>query len=261
MKKLAVIATGWHYPLHFYQNISAQVLPEGWQMDLFCVSHREPSHSFHEKKMKPASVHPERYYLDQILYRFIITQHEFTKLGWQYLPFPNTIGDYECFNQWLSSQPWEEYNLFLITHDDNLILTTNWFSDIIHSAEANDWEILCNSEGAPRGWIRGSCEWFKPSIILKIGAHFDMSKVTLTREHETNSPESKFALNDWNNTIVPLMDFIQRNHIRVDYCSDWYRVSQYCIEGERGYISNTHEYNPKSEETGFNWVKNNYLYE
>ena len=42
MKKLAVIACGWHYPSQFYQKISEQKLPTDWNIELFVISHRHP---------------------------------------------------------------------------------------------------------------------------------------------------------------------------------------------------------------------------
>ena len=42
MKKLAVIASGWHYSSHFYEKISQQKKVEGWDIDLFVISHRHP---------------------------------------------------------------------------------------------------------------------------------------------------------------------------------------------------------------------------
>ena len=42
MKKLAVIASGWHYSSHFYEKIAQQNPVENWDIDLFVVSHRHP---------------------------------------------------------------------------------------------------------------------------------------------------------------------------------------------------------------------------
>ena len=38
MKKLAVVASGWHFPLHFYKKIAEQEIPAGWEVDFFCIS-------------------------------------------------------------------------------------------------------------------------------------------------------------------------------------------------------------------------------
>ena len=50
MKKLAVVVSGWHFPINFYQQIIQQTIPLGWEVDYFCVSHRDPSIAKEEKK-------------------------------------------------------------------------------------------------------------------------------------------------------------------------------------------------------------------
>ena len=42
MKKLSVIASGWHYSSHFYEKIAQQNKVDGWEIDLFVISHRHP---------------------------------------------------------------------------------------------------------------------------------------------------------------------------------------------------------------------------
>jgi hypothetical protein len=140
--------------------------------------------------------------------------------------------------------------LFLFTHDDNLILSCNWLSDIINSKNYDNWEILSNSSGAPKGWLRGSCEFFKPSILKKLGGKFDLSEVKLKRINEKFGAQNLNELSDWNKTVTPLMNFIHNNNISIHFSSNWYRVSKYCIEGERGYISNTTGNNTISEIEG-----------
>jgi len=117
------------------------------------------------------------------------------------------------------------------------------------------WEILCNSCGAPAGWVRGSCEFFKPSFIEKLGGKFDLSPVTLTREGITTSSEDIRELYDWNSTVEPLMNFVEANKVKIGYLSPAYRVSTFCIEGERGYISNTHGSNTQNEDIGLQFLK------
>ena len=50
MKRLAVIAGGWHFPIAFFEQIAGQKIPEGWDVDMFLVSHRDPSYAAEEKK-------------------------------------------------------------------------------------------------------------------------------------------------------------------------------------------------------------------
>ena len=143
----------------------------------------------------------------------------------------------------------------LFTHDDNLILKDNWFKKIIEHQSFNDWEIWTNSIGAPVGMLRGSCEFFKKSIIEKIGGKFDLSMVKLTRVGEKFGNRDVQQVNDWNNTVYPLMNFISKNKIKVFPESKFYRVSEFCVEGERGYISGTQSSNISSENNGLEYYK------
>jgi len=248
MKKLAIVASGWHFPYNFYESISTQLLPENWKIDLFCVSHRNPSFSAEEKSN--IILKGERAYLDLKLYSNIAYIEDIKNLGWYYKEYPNTIGDWGCSNQWLENNDYKNYDLILFTHDDNLILSENWFLDIIKDSEFNDWEILSNSCGAPSGWLRGSCEFFKPSLLNKIGGKFDLSLVKLNRTDKLYGSQDITELSDWNNTVVPLMNFIRNNNIKVKYLSNFYRVSKYCLEGERGFISKTTYTNTQNENEG-----------
>lgn len=247
-KRIAVVASSWHYPEQFYKAIAEQKLPEGWEMDMFCVAHRNPTSAQAEKKGRVFT--GNRAYLDERLYTSVISKVNIKKLGWNYKEYPNTIGDWGNSNQWLEDNDYKQYDLLLFTHDDNLILSDSWFKDIITDGSFEEWGILCNSAGMPQGWIRGSCEFFKPWVIEKMGGKFDLSDVTLTREGQTLATENLEELYDWNNTIHKTMKFIEDNDIPVGYLSPSYRVSFYCIEGERGYISNTHGANTKVEDEG-----------
>jgi hypothetical protein len=248
MKKLAVVASGWHFPYSFYEAIKNQDLPENWEVDMFCISHRNPSFSAEEKSN--ITLEGERAYLDLKLYNNIAYIEDIQNLNWHYKEYPNTIGDWGCSNQWLDDNNYKDYDLILFTHDDNLIISKNWLSDIICNDEFNEWEILSNSCGAPAGWLRGSCEFFKPSILDKIGGRFDLSLVNLNRINKFYGSQDTAELSDWNNTVIPLMNFIRQNNIKVKYTSDFYRMSKYCLEGERGFISNTVSTNTFSEDQG-----------
>ena len=50
MKKFAVIVSGWHFPISFYKQINKQKIPDGWEVDYFCVSQRDPSIAKEEKQ-------------------------------------------------------------------------------------------------------------------------------------------------------------------------------------------------------------------
>jgi hypothetical protein len=251
MKKLAVVASGWHFPYSFYESIKNQKLPDNWEMEMFCISHRNPKYSAEEKS--EIKLQGDRACLDVKLYQRIAFKNDIEDLKWKYKEYPNTIGDWGCSNQWLEEYNYNEYDLILFSHDDNLILSDNWFSEIILNTDIDTWEILSNGCGAPRGWLRGSCEFFKPSLLNKIGGKFDLSMVTLNRDDKLFGSQDMNELSDWNNTVIPLMNFIQDNNIKVSYLSDYYRVSKYCLEGERGFISKTSASNTISEDTGLKY--------
>jgi hypothetical protein len=253
MKRIAVVVSGWHYPLGFYEMVSKQKLPKGWEADLFVISHRDPKDAAKEKKGRKFT--GDRAYLDERLYKGIAGVEEIESLGFTYIEKPNTIGDWGNSNQWLADHDYREYDLLLFTHDDNLILQETWFYDIIRDRSFKDWEILANTVGMPAGMIRGSCEFFKPSLIEKLGGQFDLSETTLTREGETTTSEDRAELYDWNSTVYPLMRFIEENKIAVGHLAPGYRFSCYVLEGERGYISNTHGANTEVEDKNLDILK------
>lgn len=252
-KRLAVVISAWHYPLYFYDRLVRQKIPKGWSVDYFAISHRDPQFAIEEKRTKVLG-NSKRENLDKILYQEMATVKDIERLGITYIEKPNTIGDWGNSNQWLEDYDYKKYDLFLFTHDDNLILNSDWFKDIIEDEAFDDWEILANSTGMPQGTVRGSCEFFKKSFMDKIGGRFDLSEVTLTREGKTTVSEDIHELYDWNSTLYPLMRFIEENDIKVGYLSPSYRVSAYVIEGERGYISNTHGANTAEEEKGITFL-------
>ena len=255
-KRLAIVISGWHYPLYFYDRLVRQKLPKGWKADYFVISHRDPQFAIEEKKSKVLG-NSQREKLDKILYQEMATKKDIERLGITYIEKPNTIGDWGNSNQWLEEHDYKKYDLLLFTHDDNLIINTDWFKDIITDKAFDEWEILCNSTGMPQGTVRGSCEFFKSSFLSKIGGKFDLSEVTLNRVGETTVSENTSELFDWNSTVYPLMRFIEKNDIKIGYLSPAYRVSGYIIEGERGYISNTHGANTVEEEKGFKFLTDN----
>jgi hypothetical protein len=248
MKKLAVVCSGWHFPYDFYEKISKQFLPNDWIMEMYCVSHRNPIYSEEEKTNHHFD--GDRAHLDKILYSKIAKIEDIINLGWIYKEYPNTIGDWGCSNQWLDDYNYKNYDLLLFTHDDNLILKNTWFKEVIEDYNFNKWEIWTNSIGAPIGMLRGSCEFFKPSILDKIGGKFDLSMVKLNRIGKNYGSRDINEVFDWNNTVYPLMKFILNNKIRVISGSEYYRVSQYCVEGERGFISGSQITNVDSENKG-----------
>lgn len=248
--KIAVVASGFHYPSQFYESLAKQNGDN--QVDLFCVSHRDPSFASHGEFSDTL-----RGNLDKRLYEHPITKEDIIALGWNYKEYPNTIGDWGNTNQWLEEHDYHDYDLLLFTHDDNLILTQDLFTGIISDPQFKDWDILTNSVGQPAGSIRGSFEFFKPGVLELMGGKFDLSPVKLTREGKTDNPDSLEALNDWNGIVAPLNEVIKKHNLSVMTLSPAYRVSAYCIEGERGFISRTHGQNTVLEDAGLMFLKEN----
>lgn len=256
MMRLAVIASGWHYPVHFYESIAKQVVPEGWVIDLYCVSHRDPMFAKIEKENHKFK-RTLRGKLDKTLYKEMATSEIIERIGWHYKEYPNTVGDWGNTNQWLEDNDYKQYDLILATHDDNLIIHDRLFADVIEDANFDEWDILTNSPGAPIGSVRGSFEFFKRHVLDLMGGKFDESLISLRREGEITASQDIAELFDWNNMITSMQKFIDDNKLKVGILSPCYRVSAYCIEGERGYISNTHGVNTKFEEEGLKFLKAN----
>jgi hypothetical protein len=276
MKKIAVIASGWHYASQFYQALSRQIIPANVTVDLFVISHRSPEHEDTIQEKDFIRNYIDNDYVkrfDSLLYRDIITKNDLKQLGWVYIEKPNTIGDMEVFNQWLEDYDYTNYDIFLITHDDNLILSNKIFVDIFDESiqlikpiessrygesghqfkteivnNKNDWMFLDNgySEYIPKAFTpRGSfCFYTKEFIKMLPNNKFPMYGIKLNRLGQTNSVEYS-AIADWNTTAGNLRNFIYDNNLiqYVRWFSDTRRVSKYCIEGERGFIHkcNNHE--------------------
>lgn len=262
MKRLAIVASGWHYPHNFYETMSKQHIPKGWTVDYFCVSHRDPSHAempclidLDENEYTQAK--NTRLELDRKLYPKIITKEEIEKLGWEYKEYPNTIGDWGNSNQWLEDHDYTKYDLFLFTHDDNLILRFDMLKVVCEEMYHEDWLILTNTVGVPAGSLRGSFEFFKREMMDIMGGKFDLSQTLLDRTGETDNPANWTDLYDWNTTVYPLTNLLTEKKLweRVITFSPIYRVSLFCIEGERGLISNSQPNNKPLEDEGIKWLE------
>lgn len=254
--RIAVVASGWHYPAHFYEAMARQVKPEGMQVDLFCISHRDPKHAKAEKKGRKFGK-GIRAKLDRILYKEIASSNLIGAIGWDYKEYPNTVGDWGNSNQWLDEHDYKAYDLLLFTHDDNLILHDRLLADVVEDGAYKDWDILSNSPGMPAGYLRGSFEFFKPKALTKLGGRFDLGEVSLDRTGVTTASEDIRELYDWNKGADPTNFKVMQLGLKVGYLSPAYRVSAYCIEGERGYLSNTHGENTQYEDMGLDYLHKN----
>lgn len=270
MKRLAVVAGGWAFPLGFYEGIAAQKIPDGWTVDLFCVSHRDPEHAEKEKLPELAALgYSRRELYDRVLYHRVAMQRDIERLGFHYVLEPNTMGDWGITNQWLEKNDYRNYDKLLYTHDDNFILTDQVFVDILPQ---DDWLILANSTGNAqrrlRQWlhlpkkmsIRGSFEFFTREMMDRIGGTFDLSRASLTRVGETLSKGDARNLRDWNEIGTPLFEYLDREKLwpKVKALSPYYRMSIYCLEGERGYIHKTDPANTAEEERGLDMIEQHY---
>jgi hypothetical protein len=236
--KIAVVAGGWHFPLDFYQRIGAQ----SSGVDLFVVAHRNPELPIvrEEKRDILANAPGDLGALDRLhLYSAFPSVAMLRRLGWFYQEAPNTVGDWEFLNQWLADHDYREYDAVLSCHDDAYVRRSDLFKHF-QSLEAAPWLIVSNGRypEAPAGYVRGSFELFRREMLDMLGGRIDLGSVSLTREGKTDTPEGLAALSSWNDTAVPLRDFMVARGLdsRIHYLSNFYRVSPWIIEAERGFI-------------------------
>src|SRR6476619_2997301 len=98
--KLAVVAGGWHWPLHFYRTMSESA--RRVRAELFVVAHRSPELPIvrEEKRDILARAGGPLADLDRELYAAFPDVAGLRALGWEYMDAPNTVGDWGFFNQW-----------------------------------------------------------------------------------------------------------------------------------------------------------------
>jgi len=100
-------------------------------------------------------------------------------------------------------------------------------------------------------------ELFKRETIEKLGGKFDESSISLNQEGKVTASENILELMDWNNWTTWMQTMVAKHQLKVAILSPAYRVSAYCIEGERGYIQNTHGHNTKYEDAGLKYLHDN----
>ena len=192
MNKILVVATGWHFSSHFYENMIQQKVLEGWEIDYYCVAHREPEDENTITEKDHVRSNENDNYLDQLdkmMYEYPITTNQIKNLGWNFMLEDNTIGDMECFNQWADHYDYKDYDFILVTHDDNLILSDQLFIDIVGGVDVHkpiveeryskhqfpteivkldNWLFLDNgyTEQIPKAFEpRGSFSFYKKELI------------------------------------------------------------------------------------------------
>ena len=272
MNKILVVATGWHFSSHFYETMVRQIVPEGWEVDYYCVAHRTPEdeNTISEKEsIRNSTAEDFLTQLDQLMYEYPITTKQIEDFGWKFELEENTVGDMECFNQWSEHHDYKDYDFILVTHDDNLILSDQLFVDIIGGVEGykpieesrygahqfnvesvkldNDWMFLDNgyTQSLPKAFTpRGSFSFYKKELVdmlpdNKFNMYENGGYGIVYRQGETASVGYD-GIKAWNTHAGTFRDFLYEGNL-VDstrWLSNMKRVSRYCIEGERGFISN-----------------------
>jgi hypothetical protein len=231
--KLAVVAGGWHWPAHFYRSIARAFSGA----ELCVIAHRSPELPIvrEEKREILAAAQGPLADLDRQLYAQFPAVHYLRALGWNYREAPNTIGDWGFFNQWLEFNDYRCFDVILNCHDDTYIRR----NDLVEQL-GGDWLLLANGryQEAPAGYVRGSFEFWKRELLDALGGRIDLGAISLTREGKTDSPTDLGSLAEWNNTAVPLREFMVKQGIvgGIRYLSPHYRISPWVIEAERGFL-------------------------
>ncbi len=230
--KIAVVVGGWHWPLHFFENMALEA--EG--AALFVIAHRNPELPIvrEEKREILSKATGPLADLDRKLYAAFPTVAELRNLGWIYHDEPNICGDWWFFNQWLEKHDYRQYDVILNCHDDTYL--TDWmglFGPGALGLLSADWLLKANGRypEAPDAYVRGSFEFWKPELLDRIGGKIDLGAVELNREGKTDTPAGLQALSAWNATGVPLRNFMVNAGLanRVAYLSDYYRISRWAI--------------------------------
>jgi hypothetical protein len=234
--ELAIVAGGWHWPLHFFERMAMQA-PGA---DLFAVAHRNPELPIvrEEKQEILAKAQGPLADLDRELYAEFPSVSRLQSLGWWYREEPNTVGDWGFLNQWLERNDYRKYDTILSCHDDTFMREAwDW---TVWNRLREPWLMLANGRypQAPPAYVRGSFEFWKRELLDLLGGRVDLGAVSLSREGQTDTPSGMDALSEWNNTGVPLRNFMVSKGLadRVSYLSPYYRISRWAIEAERGFL-------------------------
>jgi len=266
-KKLAVVLGGWHYPYLYYRQLKEQVIPAGWEIEFYVVSHRDPELPivFDEKQplLKDRGIGTLQT-MDNNLYSRIITKQELSELGFIYNEEESAIGDLYQLNQWVQRHYTGQYDKVLFTHDDNYLLTDQLFIDILENKadlfinkEKNDivrvssnleWKHLASGVLENTTTPRTSFTFMDKEFLDKLapdleaitteGVDLDRTGATDTLYDLNDKQVSTKALYSWNAPSRNFTRWIKENgfadtSVRL---SPVYRVTKYFIEGERGFI-------------------------
>lgn len=281
-KKLAVVISGWHYPYSFYQQIKNQQIPNGWDIDVFIVSHRDPDLDIVYNEKQPLLKQFGNGLLQDIdkqLYNRIITKEEIKDFGFIYNEEINNVGDLNLFNQWVQRHYNSQYNYIMYTHDDTYMLNNFLFKDILEKKAplmvnpdrgivqsvnpGYEWDHLASGMHPGTTCPRTSFTVVSKELLDKLAPVFEelsLKGTDLDRTNEINTPYDLNG-NKINTTILGSWNAPGRNFW--SWCcnngyenksvrlSDTYRITPYFIEGERGFI-----YSVDSNNTLVNYINN-----
>mgnify|MGYP003626022117 CR=1 FL=1 len=105
-----------------------------------------------------------------------------------------------------------------------------------------EWIFLDNGRHHKRILPRISFGFYTKELIDMMGGDMKfMFEDLMTRKGEKSSPNGIMGLNEWNIPAGRFFHFLEQNNLldRMAYLSNTKRVSAYCLEGERGYVSHT----------------------
>tara|TARA_R100001230_G_C5674527_1_gene179886 strand:- start:58 stop:912 length:855 start_codon:yes stop_codon:yes gene_type:complete len=252
MKKIAIIIGGWHYPSHFYKKVSNLKIPEGWTSDTFVIGHRDPDLEIVSQEkhdiLKTLDKNNDLVKLDNIMYSKTISKSEIEQLGFDFKLEPNKIGDFYFFNQWSEKNDWKSYDLYLFMHDDTFMMKDTMIDDVVNKQcnlyyfqnevdKKSPWLFL-TACGDQMLCPRASFAFFDKKLIEKLNGKFSMDNVKLNREGKTDTPGTGLqGTADWNMVSRNFTTFMQENgwQEKMLRLSPYYRISKYCLEGERGF--------------------------
>lgn len=267
-KKLAVVLGGWHYPYAYYAQMKKQIVPDGWEIDFFVVSHRDPELPivFDEKQpLLESRGDGLLQSFDKELYSRIITKQEISDMGFIYDVEKSSIGDLYQLNQWVKRHYKSQYDKVLFTHDDNYLLNDKMFVDILEKkvqlfvpdnngvlnevTSDFDWKHLAGGQIENTLVPRTSFTFLDKELLDKL--MFDLERIStadvdLDRTGKTNTlydinddkQVSTSALVSWNSPGRSFVTWMKNNEYidKSVRLSPYYRVTKYFIEGERGFV-------------------------
>ena len=202
---------------------------------------------------------------DHELYGRIITKDELSEMGFTYDVEKSSIGDLYQLNQWVQRHYEGQYDKVLFTHDDNYLLNTELFTDIIgrkaeifvpddrgnlNKVDSDfEWKHLAGGQIENTRCPRTSFTFLDKELLDELQhalERISTADVDLIRTGETNTlydvSDSKqistSKLVSWNSpgrsfvTWMKEHDYIDKS-VRL---SPHYRVTKYFIEGERGFM-------------------------